>query len=84
MNFFRTLRNLYGNKALIQKREFKHNFQNFNMDKDKIMVSLFTKISKVRDQLTRIGGVMDEYYPIQAIVYGLPSSWEEFLVVFND
>ena len=84
MNFFRTLRNLYGNKALIQKREFKHNFQNLNMDKDKIMVSLFTMISKVRDQLTRIGGVMDEYYLIQAIVDGLPSSWEAFLVVFND
>ena len=54
-----------------------------NMDKDKTVVSFFNKISQIRDQLTSIGVVMDDYDIIQTIVDSLPSSWDTFLVVIN-
>ena len=80
---FDTLTNLYEKKALSQKRELKNKIWNMNMDKDKTMVSFFNKISQIRDQLTSIGVMMDDYDIIQTIVDSLPSSWDTFLVVVN-
>ena len=78
-----TLTNLYEKKALSQKRVLNNKLQNLKMEKDETMASFFTKISRVRDQLTSIRVVVDEDDLIQTVVDGLPSSWETFLATVN-
>ena len=49
------------------------------MNKDGGVGPFFTKIAQVRDQLTAIGIVVDDDDLVQAVVNGLPNSWEIFL-----
>ena len=56
---FDTLTNLYENKAMSQKREFKKKLQNLKMEKGKIVAYFFTKICQVRDNISSIGVVVD-------------------------
>ena len=53
------------------------------LKKDETTVSFFTNISQVKDKFTNIRVMVDEYDLIQSTIYGLPSSWEKFLVVVN-
>ena len=48
-----------------------------------IVSSFFTKISRIGDQITSIGVVVDEDDLIQTVIDGLPSTWETFLAVVN-
>ena len=79
MNGLMHKKNLYDKKASIQKRPLKKKIQSLKIEKDEIVASLFTNISLIRDQLASIGVAMDEYYLLQTIIDGLPSSWETFL-----
>ena len=81
--YFDTLKNIYEKKGTSEKRELKNKLWNLTMEKDEIVASFFTNVSQVREQLTSIGVVMDEDDLIQTLFYGLPSSWETFLVVVN-
>ena len=80
---FYTLTNIYEKKAPTQKRALKNKLHNLTMEKDEIVASFFTNISKVRNQVLNIIVSIDEDDLIQTIDDGLPSSWETFLDAIN-
>ena len=76
---FDTLTNLYEKKAPSQKRVLKKRISNIEDEQDEGVDPFFTKIVKVRDQLTTIGITVDDDDLVQTVVDGLPNSWEAFL-----
>jgi hypothetical protein len=49
------------------------------MEKGESVASFYSRIAQIRDQLLVIGVTVDDDDLVQAIFYGLPSSWETFL-----
>ena len=80
---FDTLMNLYEKKAPTQNRDLKKKFHSMNMEKDETVTSFFTNISQVKDQLESISVETNEDDLLQTAIYGIPASWETFLVVVN-
>ena len=80
--FFNTLVKLYEAKAPSHKRTLKNKLHTLKMQKYDI-VSSFTKISQIRDQLITIGVNVDDDDLVQTVVDGLPPSWETFMSGVN-
>ena len=54
------------------------------MEKDETIVTLFSKISQIRDQLMAIGDKVEDDDDLVSIVFdGLPTTWETFLPLVN-
>ena len=73
---FNTFTSLYEKKDSSQKMKMKNKIHNLKMDKDKTMASFFTNISHVRDQLTRIGVVVDKddlIHTVETFMGDIPS-----------
>jgi hypothetical protein len=49
------------------------------MEKGELVASFCSRIAQIRDQLLVIGVTVDNDDLVQAIFYGIPSSWETFL-----
>jgi hypothetical protein len=71
--------NLYEKHAPSQKRTLKHKLKYLNMEKGESVASFCSRISQIRDHLLVTGVTVDGDDLVQAIFYGLPSSWEPFL-----
>ena len=80
---FETITNLYEKKFPTQKRDLKNKLCNLKMERDDIVVSFFTNISRVKDQLRSIGVQMDEDDLLQTAIAELPPSCETFLSMVN-
>jgi hypothetical protein len=74
-----TLVNLYEKQAPSQKRTLKHKLKYLKMEKGESVASFCSRIAQIRDQLLVTGVTVDDDDLVQAIFYGLPSSWETFL-----
>jgi hypothetical protein len=74
-----TLVNLYEKHSLSQKRTLKNKIKYLKMEKGELVASFCSRIAQIRDQLLVIGVTVDDDDLVQAIFYGLPSSWETFL-----
>jgi hypothetical protein len=75
-----TLVNLYEKQAKSQKRTLKHKLKYLNMDKGESMACFCSRISQINNQLLVTGVIVDNDDLVQTIFYGLPSSWETFLL----
>ena len=71
--------NPYEKKAPSQKRTLKHKLKYLKMEKGESIASFCSRIAQIRDQLLVTGVTVDDDDLVQAIFYGLPSSWETFL-----
>jgi hypothetical protein len=74
-----TLVNLYEKHAPIQKRTLKHKHKYLKIEKGESMASFYSRIAQIKDHLLVTRMIMDDDDLVQAIFYGLPSSWETFL-----
>jgi hypothetical protein len=74
-----TMVNLYEKQAPSQKRTLKKKLKYLKMEKGESMASFYSRIAQIRDQLLVTGLTVDNDDLVQAIFYGLPSSWETFL-----
>jgi hypothetical protein len=74
-----TFMNLYEKHAPSQKRKLKHKLKYLKMEKAESVASFRSKIAQIRDQLLVRGMTVNDDDLVQAIFYGLPSSWETFL-----
>jgi hypothetical protein len=74
-----TLVNLYEKQAPSQKRTLKHKLKYLKMEKGESVASFCSRIAQIRDHLLVTGVTVDDDDLVQAIFYGLPSSWETFL-----
>jgi hypothetical protein len=74
-----TLVNLCEKQAPSQKMTLKHKLRYMNMEKGESVASFYSRIAQIRYQLLVTRVTADDDYLVQAIFYGLPSSWETFL-----
>jgi hypothetical protein len=49
------------------------------MEKGELVASFCSRIAQIRDQFLVIGVTVEDDDLVQAIFYGLPSSWDTFL-----
>jgi hypothetical protein len=78
-DYMDTLVNLYEKQAPSQKRTLKHKLKYLKMEKGESVASFCSRIAQIRDQILVTGVTVDDDDLVQAIFYGLPSSWETFL-----
>ena len=80
---FDGLANLYEKKAPTQRRVLKKQLRSIRMEKDEKVVTFFSRIAQIRDQLLAIGDKVEDDDLVQTVFDGLPTTWETFLASVN-
>jgi hypothetical protein len=78
-DYLDTLVNLYEKQDPSQKRTLKHKLKYLKLEKGESVECLCSRIAQIRDQRLVTGVTVDDDDLVQAIFYGLPSSWESLL-----
>jgi hypothetical protein len=76
---FDGLKKMFERNNTIRALTLKNQLQHIKMTKTNTIVTLFMKISKIRDQLGAIGETISEKELVMTILNALPRHWEPFL-----